>query len=134
MEDTNDTSCWNSNGKKYYAQTLNAGYSVAGAVNGVCCGGYTSYSECTLVNDELTDENCSMIRVDSYNINKNGQVAYCADNQRTWLYTSTSKETNGPVVVYVSPSKVCKYPEGEIAEGQCTCSSSGDPANGSSCS
>ncbi len=62
----------------------------------------------------------------NYKINVNGGVAYCAQDNTHWVYSSTS-EKPFEKLIYVSASKFCDYGNG------CFCSTSGDPRNGYPC-
>ncbi len=62
----------------------------------------------------------------NYDIKVNGGVAYCAEDDTHWVYSSTS-EKPFEKHIYVSASKFCDYGNG------CFCSTSGDPRNGYPC-
>ena len=94
-----------------------SGYSVAGAINGSCCAGYTSYVE------------SGFTGTTSYKVLQNGGVYYCAISYENASSLQTISKT------YVSNNKVCSkedFGPGYVYES-CTCSDSGDPANGNSC-
>ena len=91
-----------------------SGYSIAGAVNGKCCGGYASIT--------YADYGQS---TNSHAVRQNGGVYYCASE----LTSETDKE------YYESDSKFCHdtYMDQELLYKDCFCSDSGDPRNGTTC-
>ena len=92
-----------------------SGYSIAGAVNGKCCGGYASIT--------YADYGQS---TNSHAVRQNGGVYYCASNyNRVDLYTGDETRT------YVSNSQVC-YGIGHGYE-YCYCTTTGDPDKGNIC-
>ena len=100
-------------------------YSIAGAINGVCCS--------TFNNAEYTyyGNGCFTLKsiTSSYSIRTNGGVAYCAKESKSipcseWDTLSFNR--------YVSASKACAYyvdSTGKETFRHCLCSSSGDPAS-----
>ena len=101
------------------------GYTMAGAVNGTCCGGYTQH--------DLEDIDPTLVYYwnYSYQILENGGIYYCATNWESGMKYSGSitEQYRG---TYESPSKFCAYEYEEL--DYCKCKSSGDPKNGSNCS
>ena len=88
-------------------------YSVVGAINGTCCGGYS------IANSETSSKTAS------YSIRIN-ETAFCG--------TEYKFDDDGyrPSWEYLSKDKYCVVdPKGKPIN--CYCSTSGDPANGSSC-
>ena len=88
-------------------------YSVVGAINGTCCGGYS------IANSETSSKTAS------YSIRIN-ETAFCG--------TEYEFDDDGyrPSWKYLSKDKYCVVdPKGKPIN--CYCSTSGDPANGSSC-
>ena len=118
----------------YSSDNVSTGWTLAGAVNGSCCGGYASKSE------ELRDYNHTLMSSESwtqsYEIRKNGGIFYCARN-----FTYTTEYDSGRDTYehnYESDGKYCSTWNGLLgsstfSETTCLCSDSGDPQNGSSC-
>ena len=104
-------------------ESASTGWTVIGAANGSCCGGYTSYQNSIYGTIELQ-------RTSTYTIRQNGEIYYCALEQTSSMYGELQQED-----VYVSDSQFCKYfpQNGGETIINCTCSDSGDPRNGSSC-
>lgn len=90
-------------------------YQLAGSVNGSCCGVHTTSSL------DFEKDGYSLVYTSSATIYQNGGVYYCA--------ISRLSERDG--AVYESASKVCTYYNG--SKVGCTCSTSGDPMNGTPC-
>ena len=102
-----------------------SGYSVVGAVDGNCCGGYTQDNVKSNAPDLVQNTTYS------YQILENGGVYYCPLIEKKEITNSTGT-TEEHRYVYESPSKRCLYAYGRLMS--CKCSSRGDPANGSFCS
>ena len=131
---------YNYGGTLYVTDTnTSTGYTIAGAVNGSCCGGYTSSS---LTTDEYyTDSpqtNHGACGTESeYAVYENGGTYYCASSYVHQASGSTFSGagksgcgwTNGEGKRYLSASKYCTIVDFEPWE--CKCSSSGDPKNAS---
>ena len=107
----------------------NTGWTVAGAVNGSCCGGWTNESikeydinhDNSLMEDEFTSY--------SYSVRQNGGVYYCGEGSRLSSY-----EYLYGINSYVNDGKYCFTMITEHETTSCWCSNKGDPReNGSSC-
>lgn len=100
-----------------------SGWTVSGAVNGKCCGGYT------LGSGSMPDQFFTF----SFNI-RNNDGYYCGESMEA---SSLTGEYPCNVWYYESDSKYCVGVVGGCAtdgdEMYCTCSSKGDPQNGSEC-
>ena len=111
------------------------GYTVTGAINGTCCGGYaiedyyytdTATGSTTCYPDSTLRTGCLSL---TYQVFVNGGKAYCGQSVTDW---KELKHTTVDLYKrYISSSKMCRIVGEPIP--MCTCSSSGDPANGSSC-
>lgn len=111
------------------------GYTVTGAINGTCCGGYaiedyyytdTATGSTTCNPDLNLHSGCLSL---SYQVFVNGGKAYCGQSVTAWK--ELEHTTVNLYKRYISSSKVCRTVGEPIP--MCTCSTSGDPANGSSC-
>lgn len=107
-------------------------YTLAGAVNGSCCGAYQSASSSTIECDSTGS--ClgnSFSSTNTVSVRINGGVPYCAISN-----TNTISNPDGSVAgvyssTYVSDNKFCdvaKTGDGEVYQNACMCSSKGDPA------
>ena len=96
-----------------------SGYTVAGAVDGVCCAGFTSTS--------VYDDHYGTIRNSSsidYEVYENGGVYFCGRSDTTTDYDISITHWDR----YVSAGKYCSTIGGSSCYG-CMCSDSGDPAH-----
>ena len=93
-------------------------YTVGGAINGTCCGGYK------VMNSGEYGTPASEKNNFNYKINVNGGVAYCAKDAEQWRVDQYGNIPTKPTEkrIYISAGKYCDY---EV--GGCWCSDSGDP-------
>ena len=96
-------------------------YSIAGAIDGSCCGGYTSQT----VQSGGTTTNITF----SNTIRQNGGIYYCANN------STKATPMSSDSYYYESDQKFCHkfVVEGQTIYYDCYCSTEGDPRYGSSC-
>ena len=95
-------------------------YTVAGAINGSCCGGYKNFETGYYENSE---KSYMSKETSTYELRTNGGVSYCA----------VSGEALSQISKYESDGKFCIYDDrGNLQV--CFCTSSGDPKNGDTCS
>ena len=98
-----------------------SGWTIAGAVDGQCCSGWSSsrHSEVGPTWNHYEDN------IWSRSIRQNGGEYYCASN---WTY-----EADGGVMdqIYENAGKWCVYYDGNLYT--CSCSNSGNPYYGGSC-
>ena len=106
------------------------GYTIDGAVNGTCCGGYTT-SDMTVSRSDGSSHTQQYNQYSSQ-ILQNGGVYYCANS-----WTEGWKDFNHPNnnyesgYFYESPNRWCAHSNGKISH--CACSEKGDPRNGADC-
>ena len=101
-----------------------SGWTVAGAINGTCCSGWTSfYKDNTQHPDAITISSNTF----SYSIRQNGGVYYCAEDSHH-LMTTNVGITSDAEVVYISDSQLCYLSSGSYTS--CSTSQKGDPAYG----
>ena len=100
----------------------NSGWTVAGAINGSCCSGWTNYSE---VRYSIPDLTVIDTITSSRSIRQNGGVYYCATDLQTqeWYNDSLNMENES---VYVSDSQWCYIQNGRYE--YCYTSKSGNPS------
>ena len=106
------------------------GYTVAGAINNSCCGGYSAIRA-----ERLTNSSGKLQAFDdyssSYKIRENGGVYYCAE-ETDWL-DSLISEARREKGMYISDSKYCisydTIHNGTIFSSytECRCSDKDDP-------
>ena len=110
--------------------TTGTGYTLVGAVNGSCCGGYASYHS---IDNGQTDQDGNPYwtnRTSTFSVRQNGGKYFCAEE-----YTETAG-ISGNIrytarISYESDSRWCVHEEG--SSSACFCSDSGDPKNGEYC-
>ena len=112
------------------------GYTIAGAINGSCCGGYISdlynFTETASYYDEHKETHLTTGYKYKYAITENGGTYYCAKEELPVCDGTRIEEIclGTTANYYVSPSKVCYYdiswPEHIMG---CNCSDKGDPRN-----
>ena len=114
----------NSWSDEYYTYLQSgSNYSVVGAINGSCCGGYTLTSSGRQGIEEAHTTHSYAIR---YN-----QTYYCSSDLTT-TGPNIDMDPGSSNMIYESDNKVCWYnkPSGLLG---CKCSTNGDPKNGYDC-
>ena len=102
------------------------GWTIVGATNGICCGGYTQITGSVITQYEDTATKSS-----SYRIRENGGIYYCAvdyfmngsPNSACQIIFGTYCEKGS----YISDNKYC------FDDAYCYCADKGDPSQGSRC-
>ncbi|MBQ4084650.1 MAG: hypothetical protein IJC30_03235, partial [Alphaproteobacteria bacterium] len=113
-------------------------YKVVGAIEGICCGGY-SYGTYWLCNGGCQKDNCqSTVLEQNYYILINGE-AYCA-NEETSKFSYEGELFQTDTTYYENSSKFCSKCErtdenweGCDGETHCKCSDGGNPRYGADC-
>ena len=128
------------NGEQFIEyKNIASDWTVVGAINGSCCGKWTSGNEITYSpgGEKIYEEfNHSY----SYSIKQNGGVYYCAKDWTTkWIQFSSEDTTNSYINTgyYSSEGQYCTEMEhfyNDVSTGgppkQCCTTTSGDPAKG----
>ena len=109
-----------------------SGYTVVGAVNGACCGGYTVEDSRSFYNGQQYGGIYTTI---SYSIAYNNGY-YCQKSLTGKDYGSGSTVSDIITEGYPSVDKFCRterMPSDPYGDTYCRCSSSGDPRSGTIC-
>ena len=107
------------------------GWTIAGAVNGSCCGGYTDSSG-SVAYDDIGYEQWGSNSY-TFNIQENGGVYYCASNMTDSGGDNQSEASSWSwSFYYASNNKYCmdQKPASPLI---CYCSEKGDPRKGTCC-
>ncbi len=115
--------------------TTKTNFTLVGAANGSCCGGYETTEDYYQAFSSGHDDKDNY----SYSIRQNGGSFYCAVEREFLSYSVNSSHKTFLQYLkktYVNDSQYCDIElteDGTVIESYCYCSSKGDPKNGSRC-
>ena len=111
-------------------------YTVVGAVNGTCCGGYAKNEYSMITPDDADPSKEAIVHfshTETFSVQKNQGGYYCGSEYK-YIITYKGETTTNVETKLVTPEKWCFYNYLDPSGNYCVCSSTGDPENGEICS